>query len=602
MFSLVSGVDRYAVSVIWELDASLDVVNVWYGRTIKRSQYTLFYEVEIFWANKEHSRTPHSMGEELDDKVQELRGAIDQLMGMARGLNAGRVKGGPLELESVEVQVQLSETKSIENRNPKQHLEIHDTIAECMIFANHLVAKKIAEVVPNQALVTRVFEVRTSANKILASSLDHSVDPAYPTVNKGGTLPHDQFFHYGLALDLYTHFTSLIRRYADIISSQYAQRESLELFQCLYFRSHGTDDGNCIVDAMTFQLRLNVILVFIPRNIVIMFHENVDQWSPHQTEHTHIIVDSVLGQQKYDLLDHITWTYDLLGHITKTHIIMDSVLSQQKYDLLDHITQKYDLLDHITTTHNITDNLDHITNTNIIQKYELLDHITYDLLDHITNTHIIKYDLLDHITTTHIIMDSYDLLDLITNTHIIQKNDLLEYITIDSSSYIPLTSYRRKYDLLDHITNTHIIIDSVLGQQKYDVLDHIANTYIIQKYDLLDYIRTTHIIQKYDMLDHITNTHIIYDLLDHITNTHIIQKYDLLDHIPNTHTDMLDNIMNAYIIVDNVLGQQKYVLLDHITFQQNTHIIVDSVLGRQKYYLLDHITVSRSITCWTTLR
>ncbi|KAH3841303.1 hypothetical protein DPMN_114762 [Dreissena polymorpha] len=174
-------------------------------------------------------------------------------MGIARGLKARRVKGGALELESVEVKVQLSETKSIENLNPKQHLEIHDTIAECMIIANHWVAKKIAEVFPNQALLrhhplpkeeqfanlhhcamSRGFEVRTSTNKILASSLDQCVDPEDPTVNKimrmlathamsnaayfcTGILAHDQFFHYGLALDLYTHFTSPIRRYADII-------------------------------------------------------------------------------------------------------------------------------------------------------------------------------------------------------------------------------------------------------------------------------------------------------------------------------------------------------------------------------------------------
>ncbi|KAH3780999.1 hypothetical protein DPMN_158823 [Dreissena polymorpha] len=132
-----------------------------------------------------------------------------------------------------------------------------------MIFANHWVGKKIAEVFPNQALLchhlllkeeqfanlhhcamSRGFEVRTSTNKILASSLDQCVlafsldqcvDPEDPTVNKimrmlathamanaaffcTGILTHDQFFHYSLALDLYTHFTSPIRRYTDIIA------------------------------------------------------------------------------------------------------------------------------------------------------------------------------------------------------------------------------------------------------------------------------------------------------------------------------------------------------------------------------------------------
>ena len=33
-------------------------------------------------------------------------------------------------------------------------MEIHETIAECMIFANHWVAKKIAEAFPNSALVS----------------------------------------------------------------------------------------------------------------------------------------------------------------------------------------------------------------------------------------------------------------------------------------------------------------------------------------------------------------------------------------------------------------------------------------------------------------
>ncbi|XP_045156829.2 DIS3-like exonuclease 1 [Mercenaria mercenaria] len=406
--SLVSGVDRYAVSVIWELSPSYEVVDVWYGRTVIRSQYKLFYEL----AQAMHEgiidaeivrNIPelHDLwGEELEIRLQGLREAIDELMAVARGLKARRVKSGALELESVEVQVQLSETKSIENLNPKQHLEIHDTIAECMIFANHWVAKKIAEMFPNQALLrhhplpkdeqfgnlrscasSRGFNIETSSNKQLAESLDRCVDANDPVVNKllrslatqamsnaayfcTGCLPRDQFFHYGLALDAYTHFTSPIRRYADVIvhrqlleavkkdrtislptctqledlsqhinkkhrSSQYAQRESQELFQCLYFRGRGTEDENCIVDAVIFQLRTNGLFVFVPRYGI---------KGP-------VYLKSKDGQVLYvTATDEAEWTS---GDVTKhdTYCVVDSTLGQQKYCLLQHITVKLSLQD-----------------------------------------------------------------------------------------------------------------------------------------------------------------------------------------------------------------------------------------------------------------
>lgn len=38
-----------------------------------------------------------------------------------------------------------------------QTLEIHETIAECMIFSNHWVAKKIFQTFPSHALVSSVF-------------------------------------------------------------------------------------------------------------------------------------------------------------------------------------------------------------------------------------------------------------------------------------------------------------------------------------------------------------------------------------------------------------------------------------------------------------
>jgi DIS3-like exonuclease 1 len=37
--SLLGDVDRYALSVFWELDGEMNVVNAWFGRTVIRSEY-----------------------------------------------------------------------------------------------------------------------------------------------------------------------------------------------------------------------------------------------------------------------------------------------------------------------------------------------------------------------------------------------------------------------------------------------------------------------------------------------------------------------------------------------------------------------------------
>ena len=42
-----------------------------------------------------------------------------------------------------------------------QSLEVHETIAECMIFANHWVAKKIYEYYPLCALVSLIHSMST---------------------------------------------------------------------------------------------------------------------------------------------------------------------------------------------------------------------------------------------------------------------------------------------------------------------------------------------------------------------------------------------------------------------------------------------------------
>ncbi|XP_013378724.1 DIS3-like exonuclease 1 [Lingula anatina] len=399
--SLLGSVDRYAVSVIWELSPSYEVLDVWYGRTVIRSSYKLFYEMaqaihdgasisEIVQEVPELQGLDNS---EVEKRIQELHWAIDKLMDIARQLRSRRLHSGGLELEGVEVKVQLDDTKQIEKLIMKQPLEIHETIAECMIYANHWVAKKIVDSFPSQSLLrhhplprqedfenlvncakAKGFDVQTHSNKALAESLDKCVDPQDPSVNKllrtlatqamsnaqyfsTGSLPRDQFFHYGLALDKYTHFTSPIRRYADILvhrtllaalgqedasclmsnkdleelahhindkhrAAQYAERESQELFQALYFKNRPEKDSYCIADAVIFQLRANGVMVFVPKYgmrgpvylknkeglVAHVSSEGQLEWTSGNLTRSEyqVLVNSCLGTQSYKLLSHIT--------------------------------------------------------------------------------------------------------------------------------------------------------------------------------------------------------------------------------------------------------------------------------------------------------
>lgn len=146
------------MSVMWQLDVeSLAVCKVWYGRTLIRSSYQLHYELAQSLLNGEPAEVPElsrlENEAERDRRRAELLEALHLLTRVARHLRAERDQGGALELEGVEVRAQLDSSKNITALVPKQPLEVHETVAECMIYANHWVARKIQESFPHQALL-----------------------------------------------------------------------------------------------------------------------------------------------------------------------------------------------------------------------------------------------------------------------------------------------------------------------------------------------------------------------------------------------------------------------------------------------------------------
>lgn len=55
----------------------------------------------------------------------------------------------------LQVRAQLDEQRNITALVPRQPLEVHETVAECMIYANHWVAHEIQKTFPHQALLRR---------------------------------------------------------------------------------------------------------------------------------------------------------------------------------------------------------------------------------------------------------------------------------------------------------------------------------------------------------------------------------------------------------------------------------------------------------------
>lgn len=241
--SLKPYVERYAFSVMWEMTKDGNVVNFLYTKSVIRSREAFSYEAAQLRID---DRSRH------DDLTQGMR----TLLMLSQKLRRKRMDAGALNLASQEVRVQTeSETSDPVDVKTKELLDTNSLVEEFMLLANISVARKIYEAFPktallrrhapppksnfeefaNQLRVKRGLELRTESSKALADSLDACVDPKEPFFNTlirimatrcmmsaeyfcSGTQSYPEFGHYGLATDIYTHFTSPIRRYADLIA------------------------------------------------------------------------------------------------------------------------------------------------------------------------------------------------------------------------------------------------------------------------------------------------------------------------------------------------------------------------------------------------
>ena len=241
--SLKPYVERYAFSAIWEITPDAEIVKSDFTKSIIKSREAFSYEQAQI---------------RVDDTSQQddLTKAMRTLMMLSKKFKQKRMDAGALSLSSPEVRVEMeSETSDPIDVKTKKHLDTMSLVEEFMLLANTSVAAKIYEAFPqtamlrrhsappktnfeelaNQLKVKRGLELRVSSSKELADSLDACVDPNEPFFNTlvrimatrcmmsaeyfcSGTQAYPEFRHYGLASEIYTHFTSPIRRYADLVA------------------------------------------------------------------------------------------------------------------------------------------------------------------------------------------------------------------------------------------------------------------------------------------------------------------------------------------------------------------------------------------------
>ena len=227
--------DRLAFSVIFTLDSEGNILDTWQGKTVIHSDRRFAYE------------DAQDIIEGKDgDYSKEIR-ILDKL---AQKIRKRRIKDGSIEMGGIEVKFKLAD----DNKKPigvyfKEQKEANKLIEEFMLLANKSVAKTLSEAsrtnvyrvhdTPNEdklkSLVTicRTFgyeikidgqasDIKRYLNSLLkdikGKPEENMIETLVTRCMSKATYTIKNIGHYGLGFTHYSHFTSPIRRYPDLIT------------------------------------------------------------------------------------------------------------------------------------------------------------------------------------------------------------------------------------------------------------------------------------------------------------------------------------------------------------------------------------------------
>lgn len=202
---------------------------------------------------------------ELDKKLSPIKDMLLDMKELAKILRNKRIKNGSLDFDSVKSKVELNEKNEPVNVIPEPRNFVHDLIEDFMITANCAVAKfiedkKIPSIYrvhekPDEEKVKEFLKIlkyfklsfargslnnsrdyQKMLNKLKETPLASFLEQAFLRSMRIAVYSPSNIHHFGLALASYTHFTSPIRRYADLL-----------VHRILEFIIYGHDDSKIYI-------------------------------------------------------------------------------------------------------------------------------------------------------------------------------------------------------------------------------------------------------------------------------------------------------------------------------------------------------------------
>ncbi|CAI5446357.1 unnamed protein product [Caenorhabditis angaria] len=254
--SLNPGVDRLSFSTVVKVNYEAEIKDVWFGRTIIRSRVKLAYEhAQDFIENPEKDFAPEELPEISDGVLPyEIKEKVLMLHRVAQIMRARREENGALRIEQPRLKFSVDpETKQPIGVSVYEIRDSNKLVEEFMLLANMEVAKKIEKEFPEHAflrnhpppkekkmkeaaeLCAKIgFTLDGNSSSLLANSFkkynqNSKLHMCIRQVISSITIKpmqqakyfcvsgQDYYRHFALNVERYTHFTSPIRRYPDMI-------------------------------------------------------------------------------------------------------------------------------------------------------------------------------------------------------------------------------------------------------------------------------------------------------------------------------------------------------------------------------------------------